>query len=95
MRINNPNDLYNFLMGHNLTGTSPEAQNVIACVDILIRMCACDPQEARTARYNQCVQTYINFASKAPTFKHFLLPKTDDGKLSFYMNNQLIGEITR
>ena len=94
MRINNPNDLYNFLIGNGLAGINPEAQSVISCVDILIRMCACDPQEAKTARYNQCVGNYVNFASKAQGFKHALLSKSD-GKISFYMNNQLIGEITR
>lgn len=95
MNINNPRDLYGFLVGNGLAGISAEGQNVVACMDILMRMCSCDPAPAKTARYNQCQQNYIAFASRSSAFSAQLLAKTSDGRMSFYLNNQLLATISR
>ncbi len=94
MNINGPNDLYSFLVGNGLVGICPESQNLVACMDILVRMCACDPPQARTARWNQCIQNYMAFiTSKSQSLKGVLLSKTNDNRISFYLNKQIITEI--
>lgn len=95
MNINNPNDLYQFLMSNGFVGICPEAQNLVSCMDALARMCSCDPIQAKTARYNQCIQNYMAFTSKAHLFTSLLLTKVIDGRLSFYFNGQLLTSITR
>jgi hypothetical protein len=95
MTINGPKELHGFLVGNNLVRLSPEAQNLVACVDILSRMCACDPPQAKTARWNACMQCYIGFASRASNVATALFQKTNDPRISFYLNGQLIGEISR
>lgn len=95
MNLNNPNELYHFLIGNGLVGMCPEAQNLVACMDILSRMCACDPPEAKQARFNQCKQHYIAFAARAQNFAQAMLSKTTDNRMSFYLNGQLIGGISR
>jgi len=96
MNFNSPNDAYHFLIGNKLVGLCPETQNLVACMDILIRMCACDPQEAKQARFNQCKQHYIAFASKARNFSSILLSKLgNDNRLNFYLNNQLLSTVSR
>ena len=95
MNMAGPNDLYHFLVGNGLVGICPEAQHMVACMDVLIRMCACDPQKAKQDRLNQCRQHYIAFVSKSPNFAIPLLTKANDNRMQFYLNNQLIATITR
>jgi hypothetical protein len=95
MNVNNPNELYHFLIGNGLVGICPEAQNLVACMDILSRMCACDPPEAKQARLNQCKQHYVAFAARASGYSATLLTKTNDNRIHFYLNGQLIGSVAR
>ena len=95
MNINSPQDLYSFLVSNGLVGISQEGQNVVACMDVLMRMCSCDPAPAKTARYNQCQQNYIAFVSRSPAFSTQLLSKVNDSRISFYLNNQLLSTISR
>lgn len=96
MNFNSPNDCYHFLVGNGLVGICPETQNLVACMDILVRMCACDPADKKQARYNQCKQNYIAFASRAGSFSAVLLAKIpNDNRINFYLNNQLLCSITR
>lgn len=64
-------------------------------MDIILRMCACDPQPAKEAKWQQAVQLYMAFATKAGSFKEDLLSKTGDGVVAFYYNNQMINEVRR
>lgn len=95
MNFNNPGDLYHFLVGNALVGICPEAQNLVACMDILSRMCSCDPPQAKQDKMNQCKQHYIAFASRAQGYSPTLLSKINDNRMSFYLNNQLIGTVSR
>ena len=95
MNINSPQEAYTFLISNGLVGICPEAQSLVACVDVLSRMCACDPAEAKQKRYGQCVQCYMGFISKAPSLSGILFKKINDGRLSFYINNQIISTIVR
>jgi hypothetical protein len=95
MNINSPNDLYHFLVGNGMVGICPEAQNLVTCMDILVRMCACDPPQSKQARLNQCKQHYVAFASRAQNFSYLLLSKANDNRMQFYLNNQMIASITR
>lgn len=95
MNINSPNDLYNFLKGNGIVGVCPEAQHMVACMDSLIRMCACDPPQAKQTKFNQCKQYYIAFASRAQNFAYTLLAKTTDNRIQFHLNGQIISTITR
>ena len=95
MNINSPNDLYHFLTGNKMIGICPESQNLVACMDSLIRMCACDPPQAKQLKFNQCKQHYIAFSSKAQNFAYTLLSKTSDNRIQFYLNGQVISSITR
>ena len=95
MNINNPNDMKQFLVSHSLTGLCPEAQGLVSCMDILGRMCSCDPQAAKTARYNQCIGHYVKFVSRAQNFSGILLKNSTDNRMSFFLNGQQIGNVTR
>lgn len=95
MNINNPNDLYQFLLNNALSGVSPEAQGFVSCMNILLKMCSCDPAQAKIARYNQCTQNYIAFVSKSPSISGILLSKANDSRISFYLNGQLLSSIIR
>jgi hypothetical protein len=95
MNLNSPQDAYYFLVSQNITGICPEASNLVACVDSLSRMCACDPPETKRVRFNQCVQNYIAFSRRASNFTNLLLTKANDSRLSFYLNGQQISTITR
>ena len=95
MILKGPEDLRNFLIGNGIVGICPEAQNLVACMDMLARMCACDPSQAKQAKLNQCKQYYIGFASRASSFASTLLSKANDSRMDFYLNNQMIASITR
>ena len=95
MIFKGPEDLRHFLIGNGIIGICPEAQNLVACMDILARMCACDPPQSKQAKYNQCKQHYIAFASKSSSFAAMLLSKVNDSRVDFYLNNQMIASITR
>ena len=95
MKINSPNEAYHFLKNNGLSGLCQESQQLIACMNILSRMCSCDPIESRKAKFNQCTQHYIAFASKAPSFSGALLNKINgERRITFYLNNQLISNIS-
>lgn len=95
MNIENPTQLYQFLANKGITGICPEGQSLVACMDALLRMCACDPPQAKQAKFNQCRQIYIAFASKAPSMSAILLSKSGDNRITFYLNGQLISSIGR
>ena len=95
MNINNPNDLYHFLIGHGLQKMSPEAQNFVISMDVLSRMCACDPPAAKAAQVHSCTAQYVNFAQKAQTYSSILHPKVGNTKILFFNNGQLIGSAGR
>lgn len=95
MNINSPNDCYHFLIRNGFVGLCPETQNLVACMDILTRMCACDPAEAKQARYNQCKQNYIAFAGRAQNYAGTLFSKVNDSRITFCLNNQPISTVTR
>ena len=95
MNINSPNELYNFLTGNGIVGICPEAQNMVACMDSLTRMCACDPPQAKQDRWNQCKRHYIAFVARSQNFAYTLLSKTNDSRIQFYLNNQIIASVSR
>jgi hypothetical protein len=95
MNINGPNDLYNFLIRNGLAGMCPESQNLVTCMDILVRMCACEPPQAKQDRYNQCKRHYTAFACRSQNFAYTLLSKTNDNRIQFYLNNQIISTLSR
>jgi hypothetical protein len=95
MNINSPNDLYRFLAGNGLSNICPETQNLVACMNVLSRMCSCDTVQAKQAKVNECSRHYVAFSSKAGSFSAELLQKANDNKINFYLNNQLIGSIHR
>lgn len=88
MNINGPAELCGFLAGNGLSSLCP---SLINCMDTLSRMCACDPPQAKQARYNQCVQAYIGFAKTAQSYSSILHPKVGNAKILFFNNGQLIG----
>ena len=91
MNINNPIDLYHFLSGHGLQRMSPEAQNFVNSMDVLERMCPCDPPAAKSAQVHSCIAQYVNFAQKARSHSSTLHPKSGNTKILFFNNGQLIG----
>ena len=95
MNFNSPNDCSHFLVGNGLVGLCPETQNLVACINILSRMCACDPAPKKQARFNQCKQHYITFANRASGFAAEMLSKANCNRINFYLNNQLLVTITR
>jgi hypothetical protein len=95
MRINSPNEMYQFVITHGLTGLAPELQALVICLDEYARMCSCDPEATRLAKYNQCKDHYVNFASKAYMFSGALLSKITDNNLMLYFNNQLLAIVSR
>lgn len=95
MNINNPQELYSFLISNGLTNMSPEAQGLVSCIDILMRMCSCDPAQTKAARYNQCKQNYIAFVSRSKAYSVILLSKINDSRITFYLNNQVLASIIR
>ena len=95
MNINGPSELYNFVKANNISNIAPEVSSMIFCLDSLSKMCACDPPEAKTGKYNQCKELYINFVSKSKNYSSILLSKCKDGRINFYINNQYITCITR
>jgi hypothetical protein len=95
MNINNPNEACSFLVGNGIVGCCQESQNLVACMDILSRMCACDPIEAKRNRYNQCIQNYTSFASRAQSVASIILSKANTNRVNFYLNGQLIGAVCR
>ena len=92
MNINGPAELCGFLAGNGLSSLCP---SLINCMDTLSRMCACDPPQAKHARYNQCVQAYIGFAKTARGMAATLVSKVSDGRITFYLNGQVIGAVSR
>lgn len=95
MNINTPSDLYHFLLGHGLSRMCPEAQTFVTSMDILARMCACDPPAAKAAQSHTCNAQYINFCTRAQAHAPTLLSKVGNSKIFFYSNGQLIGSIGR
>jgi len=95
MNINNPNDLYHFLIGHGLQRMSPESQNFVNSMSVLSRMCPCDPPAAKSAQIHTCNAQYINFCSKAQSYASILLNKVNNTRIFFYSNKQLIASIGR
>lgn len=95
MRINSPNEMYQFITVHGLTGIAPELQALVICLDQYSRMCSCDPEASRMAKFNECKQHYINFAGKAYMFAGSLLACIPENTLTLYLNNQLLAIVTR
>lgn len=95
MNINNPNDLYQFLIGHGLSRISPESQNFVNAMSTLSRMCACDPAAAKAAQAHICTAQYVNFCSRANNHAPALLNKVGNTRILFYNNKQLIGSVGR
>ena len=95
MNITSPNEMYRFLIGNGIVGICPEAQNLVACMDVLVRMCACDPPQAKQAKFNQCVGHYVSFVNRAQSLAPTLLSKAIDNRMSFSLNGQSIGNISR
>ena len=95
MNINTPTDLYHFLKGHGLAGMCPEANNFINSMDVLSRMCECDPPAARSAQIHSCNAQYINFVQKAQSYSSILLPKVSGTRIHFFVNGQLITIVDR
>ncbi len=95
MNINSPNDLYRFLAGNGLGNICPEAQNLIACMNVMSRMCSCDPAIVKQTKYSECIRHYSSFVSKSSSFSSILLQKANDNRMNFYLNKQFIGSIHR
>ncbi len=95
MNFNSANEASRFLSNSGLGGICPEAQNLIACMNVLSRMCSCDPPQAKRAKFNECNHHYIAFVGRAQSFSNVLLQKANDNKMNFFFNNQLIGSISR
>lgn len=95
MNINNSTDLYHFLKGHGMVGMCPEANNFINSMDVLGRMCPCDPPAVKNAQIHSCNAQYINFAQKAQSYASVLLPKVNNTKIFFFVNGQLISSVSR
>ncbi len=95
MNINNPTDLYHFLVGHGLQRMCSESQNFVNAMDVLTRMCACDPPAAKAAQTHACNAQYINFARVAQSYATVLLPKVNNTRIYFFVNGQLICSVGR
>ena len=95
MNINNASDLYHFLSSYGLSRMCPEAQNFVNAMDVLVRMCPCDPPDAKSAQTHSCNAQYVNFARIAPTYSTILLPKIGNTKMNFFVNGQLIASVGR
>lgn len=95
MNINSASDLYHFLLGYGLSRMCPEAQSFVTAMDILSRMCACDPPAAKAAQSHSCQAQYINFCSKAQSYAPTLLSKINNDKIFFYNNGQLVSVVGR
>lgn len=96
MNFNTPNDFYHFLVGNGLVGLCPETQNLVSCMDVLMRMCSCDPQDKKQAKFNQCKQSYVAFATRAQTYSSRLFGKlSNETRINFYLNNQLLSSLIR
>ena len=95
MNINNPLDLYNFLKGHGLSDMCQESQQFVNSMNVLIRMCPCDPPAARNAQTHSCNSLYINFCQKAQSYSSILLPKVGNTRINFFVNGQLIACTSR
>ena len=95
MIIRSPADFAAFLRGAGLVNLSPEAAKMVCCLDEYARLCACDPPQAKTAKYNQCKEYYMNFVSHAVVYKSQLLGKTGDNHFSFYNGNQQLITLSR
>lgn len=95
MNINSASDLYHFLVGHGLSRMCPEAQNFITAMEILSRMCACDPPAAKAAQSHICHAQYVNFCTRAQSYAQAMLEKVGQTKIFFYNNGQLIGSVGR
>jgi len=95
MNINNPTDLYHFIIGHGLQKMCAESQNFINSMDVLSKMCACDPPAAKSAQVHSCNAQYINFSRVAQSHASVLLPKTNNTRIYFFNNGQLIGSVGR
>lgn len=95
MIIRSPADFAAFLRGAGLVNLSADTSRMVCCLDEYARMCACDPPEAKTAKYNQCKEYYINFVCQSVAYKGHLMAKTGDNHLSFYNGNQQIITLSR
>ena len=95
MNIMSPIELSKFLSTNGIVGVCQEAQNLVACIGVLSRMCACDPPAAKQAKAAECTRHYVAFASKAGSFSALLMSKTADNRIIFYSNGQIIGGINR
>jgi len=94
MRINNAIELFHFAKTNGLINIAPELQQLVNCVEEYGRLCACDSQETRQSKINQCRSFYFAFVCKANNYKGALLSKVTDNRLTFYNDQQLLASIT-
>lgn len=95
MNISSPIELVKFLSSKGIVGVCPEAQNLVACIDALSRICACDPLIAKQMKVAECNRHYVAFVSRASNFSALLMSKTTDNRIIFYSNGQIIGNVNR
>lgn len=95
MKINNAQELYNFLKTYGLINLSAETAAMSRCIEEFGRMCACDPAAAKNAKLSQCRNLYVNFVNRSSPHKNTLLSKINDSIISFCIDGQVIIHLTR
>ena len=95
MRISTAVEFYHFAKSNGFANLAPEVQQLINCIDEYGRMCPCDGNEARTAKFNQCRNFYLAFVAKSNSYKASLLGKVADGRITFYNDKQLLASLNR
>lgn len=95
MKINNAVEFLNFVRQNGLVQLSPEATAFVVCMEDFGRMCQCDPEHVRNAKYSQCKGLYAAFAAKSKLYVNQLLSKTTDSSIVLCTDSQYMATITR
>lgn len=89
MKINNVGEFYSFIMGNGLSYLAPELAALEVCMNEFSMLCACDSNEVKNDKLNQCSILYTNFVvNSARHHKPILLSKSNDSQIIFLNNGQ-------
>jgi len=96
MEIRGTGSFLHFIRSNGLTGSSPEINAFVVCMEEYDRLCACDSPEYRESKYNQCRGLFESSISRGDGLKSIFLSKTNSIKISFYTDhNRLIRSFSR
>ena len=87
MDVHGVNAFFHFVTNNGLNGVNSEINSFVVCVEEYGRLCACDSQEYRESKRNQCKSIYENFISKSDAFKSTFLSKTSNNRIAFYSDD--------